>query len=101
MNCLLKSWHRKSKRWKRELQQQLRKSIASDYDNELRILQQNIQENEERIKQARQKEYEYLKKEQELKNKEHELEIQLQKKLMEERHVLHNKFAKKKPTASL
>src|SRR3954463_6071069 len=36
-----------------ELQQQLRKSIASDYDNELRLLKQNLQENEERIKIAR------------------------------------------------
>jgi len=71
-----------------EIQQQLRKTIASDYDNELRILKQSLHENEERIKAARQKEYEYLKKEQELKNKEQELEIALQKKLMEERNLL-------------
>lgn len=68
-----------------ELQQQLRKSIGSDYENELRILKQNIKENEERLNTVRQKEYAFLKKEQELKNKEHDLEIQLQKKLMEER----------------
>jgi hypothetical protein len=77
-----------------ELQQQIRKSVASDYDNELRILKQNLQENEERIKQARQKEYEYLKREQELKTKEHELEIRLQKKLMEERVVLAQQIRK-------
>src|SRR6476469_3033720 len=71
-----------------ELQKQLRKSIASDYDNELRLLRQNLQENEERIKTARQKEYEYLKKEQDLKNREQELELALQKKLMTERDVL-------------
>lgn len=71
-----------------ELQKQLRKSIASDYDNELRLLRQNIEENEERIKTARQKEYAYLKKEQELKSREQELELALQKKLMQERDVL-------------
>jgi hypothetical protein len=78
----------------REINQQLRKSIASDYDNELRLLRQNIQENEERIKQAREKEYAYLKKEQELKSREQELEIQLQKKLMEERILLAQQIRK-------
>jgi hypothetical protein len=71
-----------------ELQQQLRKNIASDYENELRVLKQNIAENEERIKTARQKEYEYLKREQELRTKEQELEIAIEKKLMQERSVL-------------
>ncbi len=71
-----------------EIQQQLRKSITADYDNQLRLLQQNILENEEKLKSARQKEFEYLKKEQELKNKEQELEILLQKKLLEERDQL-------------
>jgi len=78
----------------REINQQLRKSIASDYDNELRLLRQNIQENEERIKQAREKEYAYLKKEQELKSREQELEIQLQKKLMQERILLAQQIRK-------
>ena len=63
------------------MQQQLRKSIAADYENELRLLKQNSVENEERLKIARQKEFEFLKKEQELKAKEQELEILLQKKL--------------------
>jgi len=71
-----------------EIQQQLRKSITADFDNQLRLLQQNIQENEEKLKSARQKEFEYLKKEQELKNKEQELEIVLQKKLLHERDQL-------------
>jgi len=71
-----------------ELQQQLRKTIASDYENQLRLLQQSASENEEKLKLARQKEFEFLKKEQEIKNKEQELEIILQKKLLEERNVL-------------
>jgi hypothetical protein len=71
-----------------EMQQQLRKSIAADYENELRLLKQTSQENEERLKIARQKEFEFMKKEQELKTKEGELEIQLQKQLLQERSAL-------------
>jgi hypothetical protein len=71
-----------------EIQQQLRKTITADFENQLRLLQQSAQENEEKLKTARQKEFEFLKKEQELKNKEQELEIILQKKLLEERTVL-------------
>lgn len=77
-----------------ELQQQLRKTIAGDYENQLRLLQQSAQENEEKLKTARQKEFEFLKKEQELKNKESELEIVLQKKLLEERNVLMQQIRK-------
>lgn len=71
-----------------ELQQQLRKTIASDYDNELQLLRQNLQENEARLKAARQKEYDYLKKEQELKNREQDLELMLEKKLMQQRELM-------------
>lgn len=71
-----------------EIQQQLRKTITADYENQLRLLKQSADENEEKLKLARQKEFEFLKKEQEIKNKEQELEIILQKKLLEERNVL-------------
>ncbi len=77
-----------------EIHQQLRKTIASDYDNELRMLKQNIAENEDRIKTARQKEYEYLKREGELKNREQELEIAIEKKLMQERAALMQQIRK-------
>jgi hypothetical protein len=71
-----------------EIQQQLRKTITADFENQLRLLQQSAQENEEKLKTARQKEFEFLKKEQELKNKEQELENILQRKLLEERNAL-------------
>jgi hypothetical protein len=77
-----------------EIQQQLRKSIAEDYENQLRLLKQSMSDNEEKLKTARQKEYEFLKKEQELQTKEKELEIQLQKKLMEERNLLTQQIRK-------
>jgi hypothetical protein len=71
-----------------EIQQQLRKTITADFENQLRLLQQSAQENEEKLKTARQKEFEFLKKEQELKSKEQELENILQRKLLEERNAL-------------
>ena len=71
-----------------EIQQQLRKSISGDFENELKMLKQNMSDNEEKLKLARQKELEYLKKEQELKNKEQEIEIQIQKQLLTERDFL-------------
>src|SRR5215203_969854 len=77
-----------------EVQQQLRKSISADFENELRLLKQNKEETEERLKSARQKEFEFLKKEQALKTKEQELEIILQKKLMAERNVLSQQIRK-------
>jgi hypothetical protein len=77
-----------------EVQQQLRKSISEDYENELRVLKQNNLANEERLKAIRQKELEFLKKEQELRNKEQDIEIILQKKLIEERSALSQQIRK-------
>jgi len=77
-----------------ELQQQLRKSIAADYDNKLRVLQQGLEEGEARLKAARDRELEFLRKEQALKNKEEELDILLQKKLLEERNLLSQQIRK-------
>jgi hypothetical protein len=77
-----------------EIQQQIHKTISADYENELRMLKQNAKENEERLKTARHKEFEFLKKEQELKNKEQELEILLQKKLLDERALLTQQIRK-------
>jgi hypothetical protein len=68
-----------------EIQEQLRKSISSDYENKLRMLEDNKKDNEEKLKEARQKELSFLQKEQQLQNKEAELELTLQKKLQQER----------------
>ena len=71
-----------------ELHEQLRKTIASDYENQLRLLKQTASQNEERVKAALDKELVYLKKEQELLNKERELELAIEKKLMDQREAL-------------
>ncbi len=68
-----------------QLEENLRKTISSDYETKLRFLEQNELENQEKLKLAREKELGYMKKEMELKTREQELEIILQKKLSEER----------------
>ncbi|MVN20370.1 DUF2130 domain-containing protein [Mucilaginibacter arboris] len=77
---------------KKQLQQQLeetlRKNIASDFENQLVMLQNANQESEEKLKLSRQKEMEFLQREQQLKNKEAEMELALQRKLQEQRGEL-------------
>ena len=77
-----------------ELQESIRRSMAADYDNELKMLKQSAQDTEEKLKEARSKELDFLQKMQELKNKEAELEIQLQKRLLEERSALSEQIRK-------
>ena len=70
------------------LEENIRKNISADFENKLKIAEQNNKENEEKLKLARSKELEFLKKENELKNKEAELDLSVQKKLQEEREKL-------------
>jgi len=83
---------RKLEEEKRQIQlnteQSLRKSISTDYETKLRMLEDANKDNEEKLKLSRQKELEFLKKEQELKNKEEELELSVQRRLQEERTKL-------------
>ena len=71
-----------------ELQESIRKSVASDFENKVKMLQQACDDNAEKLKTARQKELEYLQKEQKLKDRETELELELQRKLLKERQNL-------------
>ncbi|HMR93212.1 MAG TPA: DUF2130 domain-containing protein [Chitinophagaceae bacterium] len=83
---------------KSKLQQQLetslRQTITADFENKLRLLEQNNKDNEEKLKAARQKELEFLQKEQALKNKEAEIEITVQKQLQRDREKLAEEIRK-------
>jgi len=79
---------KREKELQQKLQEDIRKTIATDFENKLRMLEQNNKDNEEKLKQARQKELEFLQKEQTLKNKEAEIEITVQKQLQKEREKL-------------
>ena len=71
-----------------ELQEQIQKSVTSDFENKLKLLEQQNIDNSTKLKEAREQELEYFKKEEALKNKEAELEITIQKKLQSERITL-------------
>lgn len=72
----------------------VRKSISQDYENQLRLLRENSKENEEKLRQARQRELEFLQREQAIKTREEELELQVQRRLLEERSILGEKIRK-------
>lgn len=73
---------------KKTVEEQLRKNISGDFENQLKALSESNKENEEKLKNSRAKELEFLKKENDFKQKEAELEIVLQRKLQEERTSL-------------
>lgn len=67
------------------LEENLRKSIAADFENKLQMLDNANKDNEEKLKLARSKELDFLKKEQAMKEREAEMELQIQRKLQEQR----------------
>jgi hypothetical protein len=76
------------KKTQQETESLIRKSVSSDFENQLRLLEQNNKDNEEKLKLARERELAFLKKQQALQQKENEIDIQLQKMLLEERSKL-------------
>lgn len=76
------------KKQQEETETSIRKSTQADFETRLQALQEANHDHEEKLKLARQKELEYLRREQELKNREAELDIELQKKLQNERTKL-------------
>ncbi|MEQ1625453.1 MAG: DUF2130 domain-containing protein [Sediminibacterium sp.] len=77
-----------------ELQQSIQKKVSEDFENKLRLLEENAAESAEKLKMARQKELEFLQKEQALLNKEAEMQVQMQRQLMQEREKLKEQLVK-------
>ncbi len=77
-----------------ELQETLKKTIAADFENQVKIMQQTINDNEEKLKTARQKELEILQLQKSLKEKEEEIEITISKQLLVERENLKQQIQK-------
>lgn len=82
------------KKIQEKLTEDIRKSVAGDFENQLKLLQQNAADTEEKLRESRKKELEFLQKEQALKTKEEELELSVQKKLLEERERLKEQLQK-------
>lgn len=78
----------------KEVNESVRKNIAQEFENKIKMLESSNKENEEKLKLGREKELEFLKKEQDLKTKEEELEIVLQRKLQEAREGLAEQIRK-------
>lgn len=70
------------------MEENLRKTIASDFENKLQMMDNANKEQEEKLKQARAKELEFLIKEKQIIEKEAELELQMQRMLQEQRAEL-------------
>ena len=77
-----------------ELENNLKKNIALEYEAQLEQFQKNATESEIKLQAARVKEVAFLQKEQDLKTKEAELEVTLQRQLIEEREKLQVQLAK-------
>ncbi|MGZ8558621.1 MAG: DUF2130 domain-containing protein, partial [Chitinophagaceae bacterium] len=79
---------KREKDLKTQIETNLRKNITADFEYQLRLLEQNNKDNEEKLKLARLKEADFFRKEQELKNKEAEIDITVQKQLQKDREKL-------------
>jgi hypothetical protein len=82
------------KKIQEEAQQNIRRSLAADYENQLKLLKEEKEDKEEKLKEARKKELAFLQKEQLLKNKEEELELTLNRRLLDERAKLKEQVIK-------
>jgi len=71
-----------------DIRESLNKSITADFENRMSMLQQSVIDNEEKLKEARRKELEFLQQAQAFKQKEQELELSIQRTLMQEREKL-------------
>lgn len=74
---------KEKQKMQQDLQEQIRKSVAGDYENKVKMLQEAVLDGEEKVKLARAKEMEILQLQKQLKNQKDELELQLEKKLLE------------------
>ena len=78
----------------KEIKESLTKNISSNFENQIKLLQQTLAENENKLKDARNKELEFLQKERDLKIKEEELQLTVQKQLLVEREKLKEQLVK-------
>src|SRR4029078_6470249 len=83
---------RKAEEEKKELENRLIKELSlkvvADYEHKLRLLEDTNKTNQAKLEESREKEMEFLKMVQDLKTKEQELELEMQRKMMDERSRL-------------
>ncbi|TBR19708.1 MAG: DUF2130 domain-containing protein [Chitinophagaceae bacterium] len=84
----------KAKEWKIEKEKEMRKEILLESEARFKSLEQVNFEKDEKLKQAQQKEVDYLRKEQALHTKESEIDLIVQHKLQTERSLLSDELRK-------
>ncbi|MXV15016.1 DUF2130 domain-containing protein [Pedobacter sp. HMF7056] len=89
------------KRLQAQLEESLRKSISADYTYQIQLLETANKENETRLQLAREKEMAFLQQEQVLKSREAELELEVQRKLHQQRGELTEQIRKQEHDRSL
>ncbi len=77
-----------------QIEENIRKQVVGDYEVQMKFLKEANEQNEEKLKQAREKELAFMKQEQELKRKEEELQLQLQQMLRDEKLKLEESIRK-------
>jgi hypothetical protein len=88
------------KNLQKTLEEGLRRSIATDFENQISLLQKGADDANEKLKISRQREMEFLQKEQQLKQKEEELQLELQRKLSEQRNEIGEQIRKQEAEKS-
>lgn len=78
----------------KQMEEQIRKSVAGDYENQLQLLHKAQHENEERLKISRHKEAEFLRLEREYKTKQEEMDLTIEKKVSKEREKIADELRK-------
>lgn len=73
---------------KLKIEEGVRISIASDFENKLIFLENTNKENQEKLKLAGQKELDFIRKEQDLKIRAEEMELEIQRKMQTERNQI-------------
>lgn len=79
---------KEKQRLSQEIQERTRKSIEGDYHNRMKMLEQTLQDNEEKLRTARGKELEVLALQQKLKEQKDEMDVAFQKRLIEKQQEI-------------
>ena len=83
-----KQMDEEKKKLQEQVSQNVRKQLTADYELQMKMMQETMDDTKTKLEQSRQKELEFLRKEQDIINKEKELELKLQQMLLEERNKL-------------
>ncbi len=76
------------------IRKELEQKVNATYETQLRLLEDTNKTNQAKLAEAREKELDFLKKMQDLKTREQELELQMQRRMLEERNKLADQIKK-------